>query len=497
MWRSLNLLQKFSLLSFVSIALLSLALGFVTSEMLTRNMTRQEWAETAELVRYQVRTYALERLFSDLNLRQDRARFKEALGSLLALPEVVRIKVWGRDGAVIWSDDDRLIGRAFPDNRELREALAGRVSVQIKPVKKAENAQERRQFSKLAEVYVPIFLETRRDHVVGVLEVYKVPARLFSGIRQVAIIVWATSLSGGLLLYLSLFWIVRVSYRSQLRLERSLRGSMEEIKTTTDKNAELDAFVYSVSHDLKAPLLALQGMTSLLLEDCGPQLDSTGRHYVERIQANAQHMERLILDLLALSRIGREAQPPEPVHLAELVDGLLATLAAPIRARRIKIIRGDLATVWAIRTQMEQVLGNLLSNAVKYLGDVPSPTIDITTTDRGAFVECAVTDNGIGIDPAYHDTIFELFQRLGDLETEGTGVGLAIAKKIVEAAGGRLWVESTKGQGATFRFTWPKAPAGRAAARPGAGAPVREASGTDESPPSGASEPKGTNHGIR
>ena len=457
---SLNLLQKFSLLSFISVSLLSLALGFVTSEMLTRNMLQREWENTAELARYQVRVYSLERLFTDLELRQNRPRFKEALGSLLALPEVARIKVWDRNAAVLWSNDERLIGRTFPENHDLQEALAGKVSVELKDLKKAENAYDRERFSKLAEVYVPIFSESERDQVVGVLEVYKVPARLFAQIRQVRIIVWATSVTGGFLLYLSLFWIVRVSYRSQLRLERNLRSSMEEIKTTTDKNAELDAFAYSVSHDLKAPLVALQGLAGILLEDYGPRLDPTGRRYLERIQANADHMERLILDLLALSRIGREAHPPEPVHLAELVDDLLATLADPIRSRGIKIVRRDVATVWAIRTQMEQVLGNLLGNAVKYLGDAPAPTIEISTTERGAFIECAVSDNGIGIDPAYHDKIFDLFQRLRDLDTEGTGVGLPIVKKIVDAAGGRVWVESTKGHGATFRFTWPKAPAG-------------------------------------
>ncbi len=224
------------------------------------------------------------------------------------------------------------------------------------------------------------------------------------------------------------------------------------------RNAELDSFVYSVSHDLKAPLVTIQGMAGVLVEDFAPHLPPEGRHYVERIQANTQQMDHLILDLLTLSRIGREAHASERVHLAELIDEVVAGFAEPISARGIKVSQRDLGTLWGVRVQLEQVFSNLLGNAVKYLGDTPSPAIEIGSVERGAFVECYVTDNGIGIDPAYHDKVFEIFQRLKEVEAPGTGVGLAIVKKIVEGAGGRIWVESAPGQGATFRFTWPTPP---------------------------------------
>jgi signal transduction histidine kinase len=228
--------------------------------------------------------------------------------------------------------------------------------------------------------------------------------------------------------------------------------------TLKARNAELDSFVYSVSHDLKAPLVTIQGMAGVLVEDFAPHLPPEGRHYVERIQANAQQMERLILDLLALSRIGREAHASEPIHLAELIDEVVAGFAEPISGRGIKVSQRDLGTLWGIRIQLEQVFNNLVGNAIKYLGDTPSPAIEIGSVERGAVVECYVSDNGIGIDPAYHDKVFEIFQRLKEVEASGTGVGLAIVKKIVEGAGGRIWVESAPGQGATFRFTWPKPP---------------------------------------
>jgi signal transduction histidine kinase len=236
------------------------------------------------------------------------------------------------------------------------------------------------------------------------------------------------------------------------RLYEQAQGALARVEA---KNAELDSFVYMVSHDLKAPLVTIQGMASMLALDCAPALDERGRHYLARIEANIEQMEQLISDLLALSRIGREARPAEQVDLNQLVDEVLTTLAEPIRERGVTIDRGDLGSVWAIRTQIQQVFSNLIGNAVKYLGDEPKAHVEIGACRREAWVECYVKDNGIGIDEAYHTKVFELFQRLKEVPVEGSGVGLPIVKKIVEATGGRIWVESLKGQGATFRFTWP------------------------------------------
>jgi signal transduction histidine kinase len=226
------------------------------------------------------------------------------------------------------------------------------------------------------------------------------------------------------------------------------------------KNAELDSFVYSVSHDLKSPLVSIEGLSSVLLSEYGASLDADGRHLLERIQVNVQHLERLIGDLLALSRIGREARPPEDVELAGVVDAVLEELHEQIRARGVEIVRADASRLRAVRTQMEQVIRNLVSNAVKYLGDAAAPRVEIRAIEREDGVECLVRDNGIGIDPAYHDKVFEMFQRLHEVEAPGTGVGLPIVKKIIDGAGGRIWIESARGHGTTVHFTWPRTDAG-------------------------------------
>ena len=239
----------------------------------------------------------------------------------------------------------------------------------------------------------------------------------------------------------------------QSRLLSSTEAQASALKA---KNAELDSFVYSVSHDLKSPLVSIEGLSSVLLSEYGEGLDEDARRLLERIQANVQHLERLIADLLALSRIGREARPLENVDLAEIVGWVVEELSVAITTRGIEIVRGDLARVRAIRTQMEQVIRNLVSNAVKYLGDTPAPRVEIRTIERDDEIEGVVRDNGIGIDPAYHHKVFEMFQRLNDVEVAGSGLGLPIVKKIIEGAGGRIWIESDRGAGTTVHFTWPR-----------------------------------------
>jgi signal transduction histidine kinase len=210
-----------------------------------------------------------------------------------------------------------------------------------------------------------------------------------------------------------------------------------------------------VSHDLKAPVVTIHGMTGALLEEAAAGLADKHQHYLRRIDANCVHMQSLIMHLLDLSRIGRDAWTPEDLSLNEVVDAVLVDLRGAIEARAVKVTVDELPVLRAPRVHMEEVFRNLISNAVKYLGPAAEPAIDVGAKDHGDHVEVRVRDNGIGIDAAYHTRIFDAFQRLKDVNVEGSGVGLAIVKKIVETAGGRIWVESTRGEGSTFTFTWP------------------------------------------
>ena len=241
-----------------------------------------------------------------------------------------------------------------------------------------------------------------------------------------------------------------------------LDESNEKLRETTqslqEKTQEMEEFLYSVSHDLRAPVVTINGFSNILLEDYCSILDDEAMHYLERIKVNTKHMERLIDDLLQLSRIGRVPLRLESVRLSDLIDEVLTTLRSPIEEREGKVRVGDdLPTIRCDRKEIQRVLLNLIENANKHCGDGESPEIDIGCQEDERYYRIFVRDNGPGIDPNYHDKIFRVFQQLEANQQGGTGIGLAIVKKAVEMHKGTVWVESESGQGATFFFTIPKA----------------------------------------
>jgi signal transduction histidine kinase len=187
-------------------------------------------------------------------------------------------------------------------------------------------------------------------------------------------------------------------------------------------------------------------------------LEDQGRRYVNHIMSNARRMELLVSDLLTLSLIGRVQLDFGDVCCNELLDNLSANLQAQLDRKRITLhVKDELPTVYSCQERLYQVFENLLVNAVKFIGNPETPRIDVGHRDDGNFHIFYVRDNGIGIDPKYHERIFEMFCRLKRSEDEeGTGLGLPIVQKIVATLGGRVWVESEVDKGATFVFTLPK-----------------------------------------
>lgn len=222
-------------------------------------------------------------------------------------------------------------------------------------------------------------------------------------------------------------------------------------------NRELEAFVYTASHDLKAPVVSLNGMASMLMEDYGRSLDERGRRYIERILWNAGFMERLIADLLAFARLGKKEGRAEALASEEVVREILVQCEQAIQRRGAAVtVRSPLPNVTFDPTHFKQIFLNLIGNAVKFLGDQPEPHVEIGGEENAEWIEFYVRDNGIGIDPEHQEKVFAIFQRLKEIDVEGTGIGLAIVKKIIDFAGGKIWIESKKGEGATFRFRIPR-----------------------------------------
>lgn len=220
-----------------------------------------------------------------------------------------------------------------------------------------------------------------------------------------------------------------------------------------DKNNELERFTYTVSHDLKAPLITIGGFAGLLERDIKSNNEERVKKGVTRILDAVNKMERLLNELLSLSRIGRMINEPQEVAFEELAKEAVSLAQGRLAVTKMQVrIEAGLPLVKVDRIRIVEVIQNLLENASKFMGGQTNPEIVIGARQENETWIFFVRDNGIGIDPAYHERVFGLFNKL-DPNTEGTGVGLALVKRIVEFHGGKVWVESQVGKGATFCFT--------------------------------------------
>ena len=237
------------------------------------------------------------------------------------------------------------------------------------------------------------------------------------------------------------------------RMEEELREKSNHLEAA---NKELEAFTYSVTHDLRAPLRAIEGFSRMLIRNSGEKLDADGRRRLGMISDNVRKMGQLIDDLLAFSRLGRAAISPSHLDMGELASEVWDELCGINPGRCLELRRGPLPAVFGDRALIRQVLANLLSNAVKFTRTRAAAVIEIGGSRNGSEVRYYVKDNGTGFDMRFYDKLFTVFQRLhSEEEFEGTGVGLAIVQRIIHRHGGRVWAEGEVDRGASFYFCLP------------------------------------------
>jgi light-regulated signal transduction histidine kinase (bacteriophytochrome) len=243
-----------------------------------------------------------------------------------------------------------------------------------------------------------------------------------------------------------------VSQRKQS--EEELRKANVELARS---NEDLERFAYVASHDLQEPLRAVSAYTELLAKRYENKLDEKADKYIGFALDGARRMQQLISDLLAYSRVGSRTAGLKEVDCAELLEEVVQGLKTAIQESGAVVSVGKLPTITTDRTLLKQVFQNLVSNAVKFRKEA-QPRVDISARQDGAFWEFTVADNGVGIDPKFHDRIFVIFQRLHSRgQYSGTGIGLAIVKKIIERQGGAIALDSTPGKGSRFTFSLPVA----------------------------------------
>jgi len=238
-------------------------------------------------------------------------------------------------------------------------------------------------------------------------------------------------------------------------LEAAVGERTEELARS---NRDLEEFAYVVAHDLRAPLLTISGFSRILAEEYAAHLETAAHEYLGHIVAGVERMGRLIDDLLDYSRAGRGGGPLEPVELDSVVAQARANLDSAIQGSAAEIRAEGLPRVLGDATPLVRLFQNLIHNAIKFRRDVP-PVVTISAAREARQWRVTVEDNGIGIEPEHFERIFHLFQQVhrGDRES-GTGIGLAVCKRIVERHGGRIWLESGPGRGTIFYFTLPVVP---------------------------------------
>ncbi|MDO8478344.1 MAG: ATP-binding protein [Candidatus Rokubacteria bacterium] len=465
--------SRFALLSLGCIGALALVMSFVLSSLLTQAASEWEWENTAALVRREVRMAGLEGVFAAPGSPEDRERWGRTFSSLLtSLPEVVRAKVWDNQATILWSDESHLIGRRFLDNDELRDALKGKLEVEIKSLTKAEHGYERPAFTTLAEIYVPIFSGDGR--VLGVVEVYKTPERLLATIRRGRIAVWSISFAGALLLYLVMHPLLTQVYRKEVQ-EDTLRAETGRLETevaerTTQlfqaqKMEAVGLLAGGIAHDFNNLLTVIMGRAQLLLR--GRPADDPLAQGLALIDMTAQRAAALTRQLLAFSR--KQVLQRRVLNLNSVVVEMEKMLR-PLIGEDIVLLtvfEPALGPVNADPGQLEQVILNLTVNARDAMpqgGQIVLKTenvqLDAATAARqpglqaGGYAVLAVSDTGVGMDPTTQARIFEPFFTTKE-PGKGTGLGLSTVYGIVQQHSGFVSVESASGQGTTFKIHLP------------------------------------------
>jgi signal transduction histidine kinase len=365
-------------------------------------------------------------------------------------PEALRALLRGEGDVAVVSQS---VARPFLDRAE----FAGRVEVTGPPVLLTEYAFVTRKGRRdLIETLNEGVAEAKASgEYERIYDRWLRPDRSAGLLRE---IVWAAAaLLAAALIVFAWNQILRRRVERQRREISALARYQAEIDRA---NKELEAFSYSVSHDLRAPLRAIDGYARILLEDYAPRLDDEGRRVCGVICASVSGMGQLIDDLLAFARLSRAAMTPSSVDMRALAGAEFRGLAAP----RVRFELGPLPSAVGDERLLRQVWINLLSNAVKFSARREQPAVWVTGEERDGECVYTVRDNGAGFDMRYAAKLFGVFQRLhGTQEFEGTGVGLAIVQRIVERHGGRVWAESVVDEGATFHFALPQnGPAGAA-----------------------------------
>jgi two-component system sensor histidine kinase HydH len=453
-----SLTTRFAVNSFICIGIMTAALWFIVSNYLINQIVEREWQTTAQIVRADVRKFLEDYDFKAQDRKAVGHKFVALLEHMKMSPDIVRFKVYNPKGIVIWSDDKRLVGKSFIDNPDLQRALRGEVVADMSSLNKQENIFEQKSLSEAVEVYVPIYSEGRRE-LLGVFETYRRPDAIFLAVREARAVVLLGAVGGGLLLYVSLFAIVRQAARKIDEQQENLLRIQSEL-VASQRMAAVGEMAAAVAHGIGNPLSSIRAAAQVAMLDTGASDGSEKNQKMsENLRDIVQQVDRMQRRMQALLNFAKPLEPrPVPVEINSIVRDVVETLRSRFSDAQVVTkldLDANLPSVSSDVNHLEQALMGLITNAVEATprgGIVTVRTRVSISPGDGKTVQVSIEDTGEGIPIENRQRVFEPFFTT---KPHGTGIGLSLAKKFLERNGATIAIADGSGAGTKIAVTLP------------------------------------------
>jgi two-component system, NtrC family, sensor histidine kinase HydH len=455
-----SLTTRFAVNSFICIGIMTAALWFIVSNYLINQIVEREWQTTAQIVRADVRKFLEDYDFKAQDRKSVGHKFVTLLEHMKLSPDIVRFKVYNPKGVVIWSDDKRLVGKSFSDNPELQRALRGEVVADMSSLNKQENIFEQKSLSEAVEVYVPIYSERSRE-LLGVFETYRRPDAIFLAVKEARAVVLLGAVGGGLLLYVSLFAIVRQAARKIDEQQENLLRIQSEL-VASQRMAAVGEMAAAVAHGIGNPLSSIRAAAQVAMLDTAAGAGSKNNpKMTENLQDIVQQVDRMQRRMQALLNFAKPLEPrPVAIEINSLVRDVVETLRARFSDAQVTTkldLDANLPSVTSDVNHLEQALMGLITNALEATprgGVVTVRTKSSNHSGDGKTVQVSIEDTGEGIPVENRERVFEPFFTT---KPHGTGIGLPLAKKFLERNGATIII-SAAGAGTKIAITLSPAP---------------------------------------
>jgi two-component system, NtrC family, sensor histidine kinase HydH len=453
-----RLTTRFAVYSFLCIGLMTVVLWLIVSNYLVKQILKHEWETTAQMVRADVRKFLEDYDFKAQDRKSVGHKFAALLDHMRLSPAIVRFKVFNNRAVVIWSDDKQLVGKSFSDDPELAKALEGDVIANLSSLVKGAATYGTKPAVKTVEVYVPIYSENERQ-LLGVFETYREADSILQEIREARVVVLLAALGGGLLVYISLFAIVRQAARKIDEQQRNLLQMQSEL-IATQRMAAIGEIAGAVAHGIGNPLSSIRAAAKVaLLENAEGDGCEANQKTTENLHNIVREVDRVQRRMQGLLNFAKPLEPhPMDVEINALVSDAVETLRNRFNEAKVSLrldLAADLPSITSDPSHLEQALMGLLTNALEATpqgGVVTIRTGTSVSAEAEKTVYISIEDDGEGIPTENRERVFEPFFTT---KSHGTGIGLPLAKKFVEINHGKVTIASGSRVGTRVEMTLP------------------------------------------